>query len=109
MAKYKTNLVGAINAEFSGDAKRALLILVRSVLDPMDLLAELFETTLKGGSKNAYGLSAWVVRYYRLLVRIRIVYTRLYRQELRTRIQGVMSGEYCQLLLSVLDAAEVEF
>ncbi|OWZ12600.1 Annexin protein, partial [Phytophthora megakarya] len=109
MSKYKTNLVGAINAEFSGDAKRALLFLVRSVLDTEEMLAELFETTLKGGSKNAYGLSAWVVRYYRLLVRIRIVYSRVYRQELRTRIQGVMSGEYCQLLLSVLDAAEVEF
>ncbi|CAH0513679.1 unnamed protein product [Peronospora belbahrii] len=84
-AKYKTNLMGAIEAEFSGDAKRAMLFL------------------------NAYGLNALVVRYYRLLKRIRIVYTRLYHQELRTRIQGVVSGEYCQLLLSTLDAAEVEF
>ncbi|EGZ04895.1 hypothetical protein PHYSODRAFT_342844, partial [Phytophthora sojae] len=109
VAKYKTDLAGAITAEFSGDAKRALLFLVRSVLEPVELLAELFDTTLKSASKNAYGLSAWVVRYYRLLVRIRIVYMRLYRQELRTRIQSVVSGEYCQLLLSVFDAAEVEF
>ncbi|KAG3151855.1 hypothetical protein PC128_g22910, partial [Phytophthora cactorum] len=109
VAKYKTDLVGAISAEFSGDAKRALLFLVRSVLEPVELLAELFETTLKSAGKNAYGLSAWVVRYYRLLVRIRIVYMRLYGQELRTRIQGVVSGEYCQLLVSVFDAAEVEF
>ncbi|KAG3111104.1 hypothetical protein PI125_g9415 [Phytophthora idaei] len=109
VAKYKTDLVGAISAEFSGDAKRALLFLVRSVLEPVELFAELFETTLKSAGKNAYGLSAWVVRYYRLLVRIRIVYMRLYGQELRTRIQGVVSGEYCQLLVSVFDAAEVEF
>jgi hypothetical protein len=34
---------------------------------------------------------------------------RLYRQELRTRVQSVVSGEYCQLLLSVFDAAEAEF
>ncbi|KAE9111565.1 hypothetical protein PF007_g11435, partial [Phytophthora fragariae] len=108
-AKYKTDVAGAIKTEFSGDARRALLFLVRSVLEPVDLLAELFETTLQSASKNAYGLSAWVVRYYRLLVRIRIVYMRLYRQELRTRIQSVVSGEYCQLLLSVFDAAEVEF
>ncbi|KAE8967364.1 hypothetical protein PR002_g28085 [Phytophthora rubi] len=33
-------------------------------------------------SKNVHGLSAWVARYYRLLVRIRIVYIRLYHQEL---------------------------
>ncbi|KAG6951298.1 hypothetical protein JG688_00013783, partial [Phytophthora aleatoria] len=109
VANYKTDLVGAISAEFSGDAKRALLFLVRSVLEPVELLAELFETTLKSAGKNAYGLSAWVVRYYRLLVRIRIVYMRLYGQELRTRIQSVVSGEYCQLLVSVFDAAEVEF
>ncbi|KAL3657261.1 hypothetical protein V7S43_017770 [Phytophthora oleae] len=88
---------------------RALLFLVRSVLEPVELLAELFETTLKSAGKNAYGLSTWVVRYYRLLVHIRIVYMRLYRQELRTRIEGVVSGEYRQLLLSVLDAAEAEF
>ncbi|KAE9126432.1 hypothetical protein PF007_g5987 [Phytophthora fragariae] len=30
-------------------------------------------------------------------------------QELRTRIQSVVSGEYCQLLLSVFGATEVEF
>ncbi|KAL4094798.1 hypothetical protein PRIC1_010452 [Phytophthora ramorum] len=109
VAKYKTDLVSAVTAEFSGDAKRALLFLVRSVVEPVELLAELFETTLKGAGKSAYGLSAWVVRYYGLLVRIRIVYMRLYRQELRSRIQSVVSGEYCQLLLSVFDAAEVEF
>ncbi|KAG7379690.1 hypothetical protein PHYPSEUDO_008290 [Phytophthora pseudosyringae] len=58
---YKTDLVAAIKTEFSGDAKRALLFLVRSVLEPVELLAELFETTLKGASKDAYGLSAWAV------------------------------------------------
>ncbi|KAG2510573.1 hypothetical protein JM18_008513 [Phytophthora kernoviae] len=109
LAKYKTDIAGAIKQEFSGDAKLALLFLIRSVLEPVDLLAELFETTLKGANKNAYGLSAWVVRYYRLLVQIRIVYMRMYRQELRIRIQSVTSGEYCQLLLSILDAAEAEF
>ncbi|CAH0513681.1 unnamed protein product [Peronospora belbahrii] len=81
--------MGAIEAKFSGDAKRAMLFLVRSVLEPVNLLAELFDTTLQGCGKNAYGLNALV--------------------QLRTRIQGVVSGEYCQLLLSTLDAAEVEF
>ncbi|KAG6623364.1 Annexin (Annexin) Family, partial [Phytophthora cinnamomi] len=60
---------------------RALLFLVRSVLEPVDLLAELFETTLKSAS------------------RVRSC----------VHIQGVVSGEYRQLLLSVFDAAEVEF
>ncbi|EEY59329.1 Annexin (Annexin) Family [Phytophthora infestans T30-4] len=109
IAKYNTGLVGAITAEFSGGAKHALLFLVRSVLEPVELLAQLFETTLTSAGKSAYGVSAWVVRYYRLLVRIRTVYMRLYGQELRTRIQSVASGEYGQLLLSVFDAAEVEF
>ncbi|KAG3232880.1 hypothetical protein PI124_g22042 [Phytophthora idaei] len=108
MVKHKSGLIGAIKAEFSGDTKRALLFLVRSVLEPMDLLAELFETALKRAGKNAYGLSAWVVRYFHLLERIFIAYRRLYRQDLRTRIRSVVRGEYRQLLLSVFDAAGVE-
>ncbi|KAG2856297.1 hypothetical protein PC113_g11690 [Phytophthora cactorum] len=108
MVKHKSGLIGAIKAEFSGDTKRALLFLVRSVLEPMDLLAELFETALKRAGKNAYGLSAWVVRYFHLLERIFIAYRRLYRQDLRIRIRSVVRGEYRQLLLSVFDAAGVE-
>ncbi|KAG6946104.1 hypothetical protein JG688_00016259, partial [Phytophthora aleatoria] len=88
MVKHKSGLIGAIKAEFSGDTKRALLFLVRSVLEPMDLLVELFETALKRVGKNAYGLSAWVVRYFHLLERIFIAYRRLYRQDLRIRIRS---------------------
>ncbi|KAL7678662.1 putative annexin [Plasmopara halstedii] len=109
MAKYKTDLVSAVEATFSGDAKSALLYLVRSVMEPMELLAESFEMTLKSASTKTYILSAWIVRYYRLLVQIRVVYRQLYGQELRTRIENEVSGEYCQLLLSVIDAAEAEF
>ncbi|KAF1773969.1 Annexin repeat [Phytophthora cactorum] len=84
MVKHKSGLIGAIKAEFSGDTKRALLFL------------------------NAYGLSAWVVRYFHLLERIFIAYRRLYRQDLRIRIRSAVRGEYRQLLLSVFDAAGVE-
>ncbi|KAF4142967.1 Protein kinase domain [Phytophthora infestans] len=115
-AKYKADLIHVINAKFGGDAKSALLLRVRSILDPMDLLVELFETTLRSVGKNnklccqpsgrlRYNLSVLVVRYFHLLERIGNTYRKLYRQDIRTRIRSVAKGEYCQLLLSVLDAA----
>ncbi|KAG3074571.1 hypothetical protein PC121_g8314 [Phytophthora cactorum] len=105
VAKYKPDPAGAITVEFSGDKRRAMLGLVRSVLEPVELL----ETTLRSAGKNANGLSAWAVRYYRHLARICSVYMRLCVQELRARIQSMVSGEYCLVLLPVSDAAEVEF
>ncbi|ETM53924.1 serine/threonine protein kinase, partial [Phytophthora nicotianae] len=114
MKKYKVNLIHVINAKFHGDTKRALLFRVRSILEPMGLLAELFETTLNSAGKSIsccqppgrifYGLSAWVLRYFPLLERIVDGYSRRYHQDLRTRIQSVVKGEYCQLLLCVFDA-----
>ncbi|KAG3114119.1 hypothetical protein PI124_g2372 [Phytophthora idaei] len=105
VAKYKPDPEGAITVEFSGDKRRAILCLVRSILEPVELL----ETTLRSAGKNANGLSAWVVRCYRHLARICSVYMRLCVQELRARIQSMVSGEYCLVLLPVSDAAEVEF
>ncbi|KAG6947897.1 hypothetical protein JG688_00015348, partial [Phytophthora aleatoria] len=93
VAKYKPDPAGAITVVFSGDKRRAMLCLVRSVLEPVELL----ETTLRSAGKNANGLSAWVVRCYRHLARICSVYMRLCVQELRARIQSMVSGEYCLL------------
>ncbi|POM81124.1 Annexin (Annexin) Family [Phytophthora palmivora] len=61
LAKYKTDIAGAIKQEFFGDAKLALVFLVRSPFELLvKLLPEQFEMTPNGGGNKAFQLSAWV-------------------------------------------------
>ncbi|KAE8970565.1 hypothetical protein PR002_g27082 [Phytophthora rubi] len=41
------SLVKAVAHEFSGDAEKAVLFLIRTVTEPLDHLAELFEAAMK--------------------------------------------------------------
>lgn len=102
--KYNNTLLKAVEKEFGGDARRALLFLIRMTLDPLDLLAEHFESTMKGLGTDEYGLSAAVVRYHCVLPQIKEAYKKKYQTELRDRIHGETSGDYRELLLSVFDA-----
>lgn len=102
--KHKHDLIHAVKKEFSGDAEAALLFLVRMVLEPLELLSELFESTMKGFGTDEKGLSAALVRYHLVLKDIRPVYKKTYGKDLRDRIQGEVSGDYGKLLLAVFDS-----
>ncbi|OWZ14469.1 Annexin protein [Phytophthora megakarya] len=102
--KHKNDLVKAVKKEFGGDAQEALLFLVRMALEPLDLLSELFEKTMKGFGTDEDALSAALVRYHMVLHDIRPVYKRKYGKELRDRIHGEVSGDYRKLMLAVYDA-----
>ncbi|TYZ68706.1 hypothetical protein PybrP1_005397, partial [[Pythium] brassicae (nom. inval.)] len=86
--KYGNAIVVAIEKEFGGDAKRALLFYVRLCLDPFHLIAEHFESTMKGLGTDEKGLSAAVVRYQPWLSEITKAYEGLYRRSLKERIHG---------------------
>ncbi|GMF35128.1 unnamed protein product [Phytophthora lilii] len=102
--KYKkTSIVKAIKGEFKGDAQAALLYHVRMVFEPFELLAGLFESTMKGLGTDEYGLSAAVVRYHVMLPEIKTAYRKLYGKELSKRIRGDTSGEYRDMLLAIVD------
>lgn len=106
VARYKkSSLINAVKKEFSSDAKSALLFFVRWELERFELLAELFESTMKGVGTDEYGLSAAVVRYHALLPQVKVAYKKLYGRELRERIRGDTSGDYRALLLSIVDGA----
>ncbi|POM64058.1 Annexin (Annexin) Family [Phytophthora palmivora] len=102
--KYNHNIVHAVKKEFSGDAEDALLFLVRMVLEPLVLLSELFESTMKGFGTDEKSLSAALVRYHLVLRDILPVYKKTYGKHLRDRIQGEVSGDYGKLALAVFDA-----
>ncbi|RLN73696.1 hypothetical protein BBO99_00009285, partial [Phytophthora kernoviae] len=102
--KYKkTSVIKAIKGEFKGDAQAALLYHVRMVFEPFELLADLFESTMKGLGTDEYGLSAAVVRYHVMLPQVKTAYKKLYGKELSKRIRGDTSGEYRDLLLAIVD------
>eukprot|EP00644_Phytophthora_capsici_P009323 jgi/Phyca11/505418/fgenesh2_kg.PHYCAscaffold_13_\ len=102
--KYKkTSILKAIKGEFKGDAQAALLYHVRMVFEPFEALADLFESTMKGLGTDEYGLSAAVVRYHILLPQIKVAYKKQYGKELSKRVRGDTSGEYRDLLLSIVD------
>ncbi|POM69182.1 Annexin (Annexin) Family [Phytophthora palmivora] len=102
--KHKNDIIKAVKKEFGGDAEDALLFLVRMALEPLELLSELFEKTMKGFGTDEDALSAALVRYHMVLHDIRPVYKKKFGKELRDRIHGEVSGDYRKLLLAVFDA-----
>lgn len=101
---HKHGIIHAIKKEFGGDAKEALLFLARMVLEPLELLSELFESTMKGFGTDEKALSAALVRYHLVLQDIRPVFKNMYGKDLRDRIQSEVSGDYGKLVMAVFDA-----
>ncbi|KAF1315993.1 Annexin, partial [Globisporangium splendens] len=106
VSKYNNNIAKAIDKEFSGDAKRSLNYLVKSVMDPYPTIAEVFEKTMKGFGTDETGLSTALVRYHSVLPHVKTAYKKLYNKELRDRIYGETSGDYRKLLLEIYDAPQ---
>ncbi|KAI9920670.1 hypothetical protein PsorP6_001639 [Peronosclerospora sorghi] len=104
--KYGESLVKAAAHEFSGHAEKDVLFLIRMITEPLELLAELFESAMKGFNTDENALSSAVVRYYIVLRDIKPVYKKKYGKELRERIAEEVSGDYGELLLSVFDARD---
>ncbi|KAI9920384.1 hypothetical protein PsorP6_015702 [Peronosclerospora sorghi] len=94
----KHDLIHAVKHEFSGDAEKALLFLVRMVLEPLVLLSEV------GFGTDENGLSAALVRYHIVQRDIEPVFKATYGKHLRDRIESEVSGEYGKLVLAVFDS-----
>jgi hypothetical protein len=102
--KYNYTIIKAVEKEFTSDAEKALLFAVRQVLEPLELLAEYFESTMKGFGTDEEGLSSAIVRYHIVLPQIKEAYKKAYGKELKDRIHGETSGDYRALLEAILDA-----
>lgn len=102
--KYNYTLIKAVEKEFGGDAEKALLFAVRQVLEPLELLAEYFEGTMKGFGTDEEGLSSAVVRYHIVLPQIKEAYKKAYGKDLKDRVHGETSGDFRALLEAILNA-----
>ncbi|OQR92442.1 Annexin (Annexin) Family [Achlya hypogyna] len=104
-AKHEHGLVLAIQKEFGGKAEDGLVFHVNSILRPIETVAELFESTMKGMGTDEIGLSAAIVRYQHILAQVKQAYHAKYGRSLRQRIEGETSGDYRKLLLTILERA----
>ncbi|OQR86363.1 annexin [Achlya hypogyna] len=103
VAKHGNSLERAIEKEFGGKAEDAILYHVGMILNPIETIAVQFERTMKGMGTDEYGLSAAIVRYQRYLPQVAQVYQSKYGKSLRDRIHGETSGNYRDLLLTILE------
>lgn len=104
--KHGKPLAKAAEKEFRGDAEDALVFLIRMTVEPLELLAELFEQSMKGFGTDEDALSSAVVRYHIVLRDIKPAYKKKFGKELRDRIKDEVDGDYGQLLLQVFDARD---
>lgn len=102
--KHNTSLVQAIQKEFTGDAENALVYHVRAALEPQPMLADFFESKMKGMGTDEAGLSAAVIRYHPYLGMIAPMYQAMYTTSLKERITGEVSGDLRELLTKILEA-----
>jgi len=94
----------AIEKEFSGDIKKALLNLVASIRNKSEYIATLFEKSMRGMGTDDDKLIRLTVRHRapNVIEPIKEAYKIKYGKSLGRRIKGDTSGDYCKLLLACI-------
>jgi len=102
--KYGRTMEKLIKSEFSGDIKKALTNLVKSITNRNEYIAEQFENSMKGLGTKDNKLIRLTVRYRDpvILAPIKEAYKTMYGKSLKKRIEGDTSGDYRRLLLTCI-------
>ncbi|OUM65616.1 hypothetical protein PIROE2DRAFT_7373 [Piromyces sp. E2] len=102
--KYGKTMEKVIKSEFSGDIKKALTNLVKSITNRNEYIAEQFENSMKGLGTKDNKLIRLTVRYRdpSIIAPIKEAYKTMYGKSLKKRIEGDTSGDYRKLLLTCI-------
>jgi len=102
--KHGHTMEKVIKSEFSGDIKRALINLVKSITNRNEYIAEQFENSMKGLGTKDDKLIRLTVRYRdpAIMGPIKEAYKTMYGKSLKKRIEGDTSGDYRRLLLTCI-------
>lgn len=102
--KYGHSIEKAIRNEFSGDIRKALVNLVKSIINRDEYIAEQFENSMKGMGTKDNKLIRLTVRYRdpEIIRPIKEAYKTMYGKSLKKRIEGDTSGDYRKLLLTCI-------
>jgi len=102
--KYGHTMEKVIKSEFSGDIKKALINLVKSITNRNEFIAEQFENSMKGLGTKDNKLIRLTVRYRDpvIIAPIKEAYKTMYGKSLKKRIEGDTSGDYRRLLITCI-------
>ncbi|KAK9470535.1 Annexin [Dipodascopsis tothii] len=103
---YGKKLVVAIEKNFSGHMKKALLMIVRLAINPAACFAALLEDAMAGMGTKDKLLVSRIVRYHwdpALMNAIKQSYRTVYHRELAQRIRTEVSGDYRRLMLALVE------
>lgn len=102
--RYGHTMERVIKSEFSGDLKKALINLVKSITNRNEFIAEQFEDSMKGMGTKDDKLIRLTVRYRdpMIIAPIKEAYKTMYGKSLKKRIEGDTSGDYRRLLLTCI-------
>ena len=102
---YGYTLFKAVEEEFSGDGKDALLFTLGMKLKPFDTIAKLIKTACEGFGTNELLLTSILIRYQYFLNNANAAHQRLFKNKtIQTRVLDETSGDYEDLLLAVTGA-----
>ncbi|XP_037775457.1 annexin-B12-like isoform X1 [Penaeus monodon] len=94
----------SIEKEFSGDIKAGLLAIVQRVRDPLGFYAERLNNAMAGaGTDDKALIRILVSRSQTDLADIRSRYKELYSTDLVEDIEADCSGDYCKLLVALVE------
>ena len=96
-----SDLIKAINNEFSGNLKKLLSTLVYSSINPSEYFATRVKHAIKGGTKNTLLIRILVTRDEIDMPQIKMAYQRLYGKDMVQAIKNEISGDYKRLLVEL--------
>ena len=96
-------ILQAIDKEFSGDSKKTLKTIVYATLSPSEYFATRVKDAIKGlGTKDHLLIRVLVSRSETDMPQIKQYYRQLYGKDMVADIKGDVSGEYQNLLVSLV-------
>ena len=96
-------ILQAIDKEFSGDSKKTLKTIVYAVLSPSEYFATRVNYAVKGlGTKDHLLIRVLVSRSEIDMPQIKQYYRQLYGKDMVADVKGDVSGEYQNLLVSLI-------
>jgi len=98
-----SDLIKAINNEFSGNLKKLLSTLVYSSINPSEYFATRVKHAIKGGTKNTLLIRILVTRDEIDMPQIKMAYQRLYGKDMVQAIKSDISGDYKKLMNKLCD------
>eukprot|EP01133_Synstelium_polycarpum_P007560 gene7560-8846_t len=103
-ATQKHSLKHAIETEFSGNVKVALLAIIAFAKNPYEYFASLLHDAMEGAGTNDKKLIRVIVSQQHYIEPIKVAYAHKYHKSLKDAISSETSGDYKKLLLDLINA-----